>query len=174
MYFAQARYTGAVSLESLNVLRLQHRYGVATVGQVLVAVWEDESVPTMAMFQDLLEVVQGLRRTTLARELITLSIVAERAGVPEPELRKVAVEGVLLSDLFVVVHEGGGIRAAMVRAIVSTGILAIRFDANVQVAASVHEAAALVARCAVSQRVDAGVLDACVHELRKRMLAHED
>ncbi len=163
-----------MSLENLNVLRLQHRYGVATVGQVLVAVWEDESVPTMAMFQDLLEVVQGLRRSTLARELITLSIVAERAGVPEPALRKVAAEGVLLSDLFVVVHEGSGFRAALVRAIVSTGILTIRFDANVQIAASVREAAALVARCAVSQRVDASVLDACVHELRKRMLAHED
>ena len=163
-----------MSLENLNVLRLQHRYGVATVGQVLLAVWEDESVPTMAMFQDLLEVVQGLRRTTLARELITLSIVAERAGVPEPALRKVAAEGVLLSDLFVVVHEGSGFRAALVRAIVSTGILTIRFDANVQIAASVREAAALVARCAVSQRVDASALDACVHELRNRMLAHED
>jgi len=172
--FAHARYTASVSLESLNVVRLQHRFGVATVGQVVIAVWEDESVPTMAMFRELLGIVQHLRQGAMQTELIMLSVVAERAGVPAPALRKVSAEGLLLSDLFVVVHEGGSIRAALVRALCLTSVLTMTTKGNLQISASVSEAAALVSRCAVSKQVHAGVLDACVRELRNRMFVHED
>ena len=173
MNFAKARYTDAVSPANLGVVHLQHRYGVAIVGQVVIAVWEDESVPTLEMFRELVDTVQRLRRGPLQNELIILCIVAERAGVPEPALRKIGAEGLLLSDLFVVVHEGGGFRAALVRAIFSTGALTMRARSNLQITANVAEAAALIARCAVSRRVDASVLDACVRELRSLMFLQD-
>jgi hypothetical protein len=160
-----------VTPQTLDLLRVERRYGVATVGQVLVAVWEDESIPTMAMFEDLLELIRKLRRESLARELITLCIVAERAVVPEPALRRIGAQGFLLSDLFVVVHEGSGFRATMVRALFTTGVLAMSAKANLQITADVDEASALIARCACSAPVKASVLASNVRELRERMRA---
>lgn len=161
-------------MEKLEVLRLERRYGVASLGQVLVAVWEDESIPTLPMFRDLVTLMSTLRGGELARELITLCVVAERAEVPAPSLRRVAVEGLLLSDLFVVVHEGSGFRAAMVRAMFTTGTLSVRSKTNVQITADITQASTLVARCACSRPVDAALLASSVQALRLRMRAEPE
>lgn len=91
-------------------------YGVVCVGDVLVQLWETES-PTPA-FRTILSWCQARKERTDA-PLWMITVVGENSTMPDAEARRVAAQFPMHFKEFVMVAEGTGFRASVVRSVLA-------------------------------------------------------
>ena len=91
-------------------------YAVVCVGDVLAQLWETES-PTPA-FQSILSWCEARKARTSA-PLWMITVVGETASMPDADARKIAAKFPSFFTQFVMVTEGAGFRASVVRSVLA-------------------------------------------------------
>lgn len=155
---------------SVEIVALSGEHALAVWQNVVIQIWEGPTDPVTSRraLETTLATFKRMRRVTLERPLLALSVISAHASMPDPKSRAIASEFPSYFDYYVGVHEGPELRAALVQTAIEAMALAARVEPRYELVEELAEACSrLASRSACT--VDANELFDVVSELRTRI-----